>query len=96
MKAKFKKHKIENGISGSKRFELDIYLTKAIVEEEGNFDALRWWKLNLERFPTFSRLARDVLAILMSTVASELAFSTGRRVIDVTPLTTSSQESYIT
>ena len=29
VKARFKKHKMEIGIGGSKKFELDIYLSKA-------------------------------------------------------------------
>jgi hypothetical protein len=73
---------METGVGGSKRSELDIYLSEAIIEEEGNFDVLRWWKLNAERFPTLYRLARDVLAVPVSTVASESAFSTGGRVLD--------------
>ena len=43
---------------------------------------MRWWKLNSERFPVLSRMARDVLAVPISTVASESAFSTGGRVLD--------------
>ena len=73
---------MECGIGGSKKTELEIYLTEVIIEEEGNFDVLRWWKLNLERFPTLSRLAHDVLVVLISTVASESTFSTNGRVLD--------------
>jgi hypothetical protein len=43
---------------------------------------LAWWKLNASRFPIVARLARDVLAIPISTVASESAFSTGGRILD--------------
>jgi len=69
--------------SGSKKkTELDIYLSEAIVEEENSFDILRWWKINVERFPILSKLARDVLAIPISTVASKSAFSTSGRVLD--------------
>ena len=82
LKAKFKKHKMDIGLGGCKKTELETYLTEAIIEEEGNFDVLRWWKLNSERFPTLSRLASDVLAVPISTVASELAFSTSSRVLD--------------
>ncbi|XVF28928.1 hypothetical protein REPUB_Repub15cG0075100 [Reevesia pubescens] len=46
-----------------------------------NFDILLWWKLN--KFPVLSHIARDVLAVSISTVASESAFSTGDRVLDV-------------
>ncbi|KAF3670367.1 hypothetical protein FXO37_08583 [Capsicum annuum] len=42
-----------------------------------DFDILNWLKVNSPIFPILSLLARDVLAILMSSVASECAFSTG-------------------
>jgi hypothetical protein len=47
-----------------------------------NFDILMWWKVNLTKFPILAEVARDVLAIPITTVASESAFSTGGRVID--------------
>ncbi|EOX93920.1 Transposase-like protein [Theobroma cacao] len=52
------------------------------VPGRDNFDVLIWWKLNSHRYPTLALLARDVLAIPPSTVASESAFSTGGRVLD--------------
>ena len=54
LKAKFKRHKMETGSGGSNRSKLKIYLNEEIVEEEANFNVLRWWKLNLKRFPTLS------------------------------------------
>ena len=71
------------GSCGNKKSELDIYLSEDIVEEDDSFDVLRWWKVNSDRFPVLSRMARDVLAVPVSTVASESAFSTGGRVLDV-------------
>ena len=82
LKARFKKHKMELGIGGSSKTELEIYLSESTIEEEPSFNILRWWKLNSERFPVLSILARDVLAVPISTVASESAFSTGGRVLD--------------
>jgi hypothetical protein len=41
-----------------------------------------WWKDNCTRYPVLARIAREVLAIPVSTVASESAFSTGGRVLD--------------
>ena len=73
---------MELGISGSSKTELEIYLSESTIEEEGSFNILRWWKLNSERFLILSILARDVLAVPISTVASESAFSTGGRVLD--------------
>ena len=83
LKAKFRQNKIESGGSFcNKKNELKIYLSEDIVDEGDSFDVLRWWKLNSERFPVLSLMARDVLAVPISTVASESAFSTGGRVLD--------------
>uniref|UniRef100_A0A3Q7FHP9 HAT C-terminal dimerisation domain-containing protein n=1 Tax=Solanum lycopersicum TaxID=4081 RepID=A0A3Q7FHP9_SOLLC len=40
------------------------------------FDVFLWWKVNSPRFPFLSEMARDVLAIPVSSVASECASST--------------------
>ena len=63
--------------------EVERYLHEACEDEEDNFDILTWWKQNASRFTILSKLARDVLAVPISTVASESAFSTGGRVLDV-------------
>ena len=64
--------------------ELDIYLRECVfvTKNDDEFDILKWWKVNSSRFPILSQLARDVLAIPISTIASESAFSTGGRVLD--------------
>ncbi|KAG8491358.1 hypothetical protein CXB51_014482 [Gossypium anomalum] len=59
-----------------------VSLVEANEEFVKDFDILLWWKVNSPRFPTLSKMARDVLAIPVSTVASESAFSTGGRVLD--------------
>ncbi|CAN1293012.1 Putative AC transposase [Linum perenne] len=46
------------------------------------FDILGWWKTKDVKYPVLSDIARDVLAIPISTVPSESAFSTGGRVLD--------------
>ncbi|KAH0634432.1 hypothetical protein KY290_037845 [Solanum tuberosum] len=50
--------------------------------ESKNFNILSWWKINSPRFPVLAEMARDVLAIPISSVASECAFSTGGRILD--------------
>ena len=82
LKARFKKHKMELGIGGSSKTELKIYLSESTIEEEASFNILKWWKLNSERFPVLSILARDMLAVPISTVASKSTFSTGGRVLN--------------
>ena len=41
------------------------------------FEILGWWKANSNRYQVLSKMARDVLAVPISTVASESAFNTG-------------------
>jgi hypothetical protein len=52
------------------------------LEKKGpGFDILNWWKVNSNKYPILGQMARDILAIPVSTVASESAFSTGGRVL---------------
>uniref|UniRef100_A0A803PEN4 BED-type domain-containing protein n=1 Tax=Cannabis sativa TaxID=3483 RepID=A0A803PEN4_CANSA len=63
--------------------EVDKYLMEACEDmDTQNFDILNWWKINSSRYKILSLIARDVLAVPISTVASESAFSTGGRIID--------------
>ena len=81
-----KRMKLNSGVGscsrGGIRTELDRYLAEECEEDTKKFDILAWWKGQATRFPILSKLARDVLAIQISTVASESAFSTGGRVLD--------------
>ena len=64
--------------------EVDQYLNaplEPIDEKDDNFDILCRWKINGPKYPVITAIARDVLAIQTSTVASESCFSTGGRVI---------------
>ena len=45
-------------------------------------DVLGFWKMNQYRYPELATMARDILSIPVSTVASESAFSNGGRVLD--------------
>ena len=50
--------------------ELEKYLNKACVDEDDNYDVLGWWKLDESRFLVLSKMARDLLVVLVSTIAS--------------------------
>jgi hypothetical protein len=50
--------------------------------KQSEFDILAWWKNKREVYLILSQMARDVMAIQASTIASESAFSVGGRVID--------------
>ncbi|CAN1176862.1 Putative AC transposase [Linum perenne] len=67
------------------RAELDKFLSGE-REEMGppgkSYDVLGWWKGVAHKFPVVSEMAKDILAVPISTVASESCFSTGGRVLD--------------
>ena len=50
-----------------------------LPSSDEEFDILAWWKTNGLKYPTLQMIARDFLAIPISTVASESAFSTSGR-----------------
>nr|KAJ0219907.1 hypothetical protein LSAT_V11C200100330 [Lactuca sativa] len=65
--------------------DLDNYLEEScyICEEDPiPFDVLQWWRSNSLKYRILSRMAQDILAIPITTVASEATFSAGSRVID--------------
>ncbi|XP_026436551.1 zinc finger BED domain-containing protein RICESLEEPER 2-like [Papaver somniferum] len=67
--------------------EVERYLSEQIYsptkdkKEGSKFDILTWWKSNAARFDILSLIARDILVIPVSSVASESAFSTGKRIL---------------
>jgi hypothetical protein len=63
--------------------ELDRYLEEETLphDESDYFDILGRWKLEGARYPTLRLITRDILAIPITTVASESAFSTSGRVL---------------
>ncbi|GJW85388.1 zinc finger BED domain-containing protein RICESLEEPER 2-like protein [Tanacetum coccineum] len=68
------------------RSDLEVYLEEGIYLCKDNsaisFDILEWWKSHETKFPILSKMAAHILAILVTTVASEATFSAGGRVID--------------
>ncbi|MFQ6669135.1 hypothetical protein Gotur_034501, partial [Gossypium turneri] len=68
----------------SEKSQLDIYLEEPELELNSEIDVLDYWSKSSVRNNELSLLARDLLAIPTSTVASESAFSMGKKVI--TPL----------
>ena len=47
-----------------------------------NFEILGWWKDNCSRYQGLSKVAKDVRAIQVFTVAYESTFSTRGRIVD--------------
>jgi len=61
--------------------ELDKYLEGETVPADAPFDILQYWKTSSTSYPILARMARDILAVPASTVASESAFSSGEKTI---------------
>lgn len=63
--------------------ELESYLEEQKLPRTDDLNVLEYWKALQGRYPIVSQMARDILAIPISTVASESVFSIGGRVLDV-------------
>ncbi|CAJ2636692.1 unnamed protein product [Trifolium pratense] len=63
--------------------ELQGYLKSKNIEFVEKFDILSWWKNKAGDYPIMSQMVRDIMPTPVSTVASESAFSTGGRVLEV-------------
>uniref|UniRef100_A0ACD5WTF9 Uncharacterized protein n=1 Tax=Avena sativa TaxID=4498 RepID=A0ACD5WTF9_AVESA len=62
--------------------ELSRYLSELCEKDTDEFNILTWWRRQQNKYPTLSKVAKDVLAVPVSTIASEASFSTSRRVIN--------------
>ena len=71
-----------DGEASMSKSEYEKYLHEENEVNRDDFNILKWWKDNAARFPILARMARDVLAVLVSTVASESAFSTSGRILN--------------
>ena len=67
----------------SKRIELDIYLEdpRVPVRPDEDFNVIAWWKKNSDAYPILSLMAWEFLAIPVSTMSSESAFSAAGRIL---------------
>lgn len=83
---RFRQARQEGGYGDGNKSELEKYLSEDLHDDDDSdsesFDILAWWKVNSVRFPILSTMARDILAVPISTVASEATFSTGGRILD--------------
>ncbi|KAL0421000.1 UNVERIFIED_CONTAM: Zinc finger BED domain-containing protein DAYSLEEPER [Sesamum latifolium] len=72
----------ESRVSNNQKSELGSYLEEVRFSRAETFNILDWWKTNSPRLPVLAKIARDILAVPTTTVASESAFSVGGRDID--------------
>ncbi|KAK3199762.1 hypothetical protein Dsin_023177 [Dipteronia sinensis] len=68
-----------HAVSSLNKSELERYLGEQVENNTPNFDILSWWKVNKGKHPMLAKVAKDILAIPVSIVASEFAFSPGGR-----------------
>jgi hAT family C-terminal dimerisation region len=63
--------------------EIEEYLSAPLDEAsvDAQFDILSWWKLKAPKYHILARLTRDILAVLILTVASKSTFSTAGRTL---------------
>jgi hypothetical protein len=77
-RSQFRQHCRGSDIIRPLKTDLDIYLEEYVFISESengddsnaNFDALVWWKSNALKYRILSKMARDLLAVPISTVAS--------------------------
>ncbi|GJU00489.1 zinc finger BED domain-containing protein DAYSLEEPER-like protein [Tanacetum coccineum] len=73
---------IMESASQQSKSELDQYLEESLLPRSHEFDVMRWWKLNEPKYPTLSKMARDILTLPVSTVDPESVFDTGVKEMD--------------
>ena len=62
--------------------ELKLYLEDGLLDRKLPLDILSFWQSQQLKYPILSLMAKDVLAVPITTVASESAFSISGRVLD--------------
>ncbi|KAK3189265.1 hypothetical protein Dsin_028826 [Dipteronia sinensis] len=68
-------------VSSLNKSELERYLGEQVENNTPNFDILSWWKVNKGKYHILAKVAKDILAVPISTVASESAFRSGGEVL---------------
>jgi hypothetical protein len=61
--------------------DLDAYLEEEFVRTYEIFEILSWWRINANKYPVLLAMACDLLAIPLSIVPSESAFSADGRIL---------------
>ncbi|KAL2923402.1 Zinc finger BED domain-containing protein RICESLEEPER 2 [Bienertia sinuspersici] len=72
-----------NSSDGGAEFAVDAYLNSPLLlrNPDSDFDVLKFWQSQCTLYPVLARMAKDILAIPITSVASESSFSMGGRVL---------------
>lgn len=62
--------------------ELDVYLEESLLPRVQDIDVLGWWRVNRVKYPTLSKIARDILCVAASTVPADSVFDTTSKQMD--------------
>ena len=68
-------------VETSDKSELTLYLQEPEISRKTTIDVLQFWKENQARYPRLAFMARDLLSVPITTVASESSFSIGGRIL---------------
>ena len=72
---------VQSTSSQEEKSELDLYLAELVKKLNEDIDILDYWSKSAARYPQLATMARDILAVPVSSVASESAFSLSKKVI---------------
>jgi hypothetical protein len=73
--------KVTDDLQTKRSAELDRYLDEDPIRA-GELDVINWWMSNVAKYPTLSRIARDLFAVPTTSVPSESAFNITRRTVN--------------
>ena len=77
----FDSYTLRTSSTQSKLSQLESYLAEVPLGHNIQLDVLGYWQQSITKYPDLALLARDLLTIPVSTVASESAFSIGGKII---------------
>ncbi|KAL8134704.1 hypothetical protein AgCh_009650 [Apium graveolens] len=71
----------QNDSQNETKSQLDLYLEESKLDARVKIDVLSFWRSNKSKYPILSIMARDILSMPITTVASESSFSIGSQII---------------
>ena len=69
-------------LSSKSQLETNLEMPKLDFSLNKDLDVLKWWNDHSPRFPFLAKMVSDLLSIPITTMASELAFSIRRHVLN--------------